>query len=65
MFLELLLFSSHIWMVFLTMEPSQEPCFQAPKNTFNSKVLSFVWVYVGLGWEHKELDGNKIISMGY
>jgi hypothetical protein len=23
-----------------------------------------VWVYVGLGWEHKELDGNKIISMG-
>jgi hypothetical protein len=38
MFLELLLFSSHIWMVFLTMEPSQEPCFQAPKNTFNAKV---------------------------
>jgi hypothetical protein len=32
MFLKLLLFSIHIWMVFLTMEPSQETYFQAEKK---------------------------------
>ncbi len=51
-------------MVFLTMEPSQEPYFQAEQNKINAKVQSFVWVNVWLDWEQKELDANTENLMG-
>jgi hypothetical protein len=40
------------------MELSQEPSFQVAKTKFDAKVKSFVWVYVRLGWEQREIDGK-------
>jgi hypothetical protein len=50
--------SGHIFFIFLIMISSQEPSFQVTKKTFSAKGQSFVWVYVGLGWEQNEVDGK-------
>ncbi len=49
---------------FLIVEPFQETSFQGAKKTFNVKGQSFVWVYVGLGWEQNEGDGLLMGARG-
>jgi hypothetical protein len=58
-------FFNHNFLVLLTMEPSQEPSFQVAKKILMPKFRALRGVYVRLGWEQKEIDGNKMILMGY
>jgi len=62
---QMFLFLITIFLSFLPWNHLKSQFFKLQKKLLMPKFRALQGVYVRLGWEQKEIDGNKMILMGY